>query len=157
MVKSTVLFLSFSGCLTLGLPLSSCTHADTDEPEKTSHRQDDDPSGSGQNNGNEQNDGNGDNNGESTGCNDPIETSPIVGRWIMVDSGELHIFEDDGRYTSPPSLSGIYTYDDLHRWLYISIDDGTEVYVIEYRCLIDGNKMTWYDEDGSKHELRKNA
>lgn len=156
-VKSTTLWLAITGCLSFGVTLGSCTHNDTDEPEKTSHRPGNDSGGSGQNNGSSQNEGNGNNNGGSQEGNGQIETSPIVGRWIMANSGEHHIFDADGKYTSPPLLNGVYTYDDLHRWLYISIDDGTEVYVIEYKCLIDGDEMTWYDEEGGTYELHKEA
>lgn len=159
--------------------LNSCEHAETDEPDKTMHRpggdSDDNDSnagndnpnggngdnspneGNGDNGPNEGGEGAGDNNSGSTEGDDPIENSPIVGRWIMVKTGEQHIFEADGRYSSPPLLNGYYTYDDLHRWLYISIDNGKEVYAIEYKCLIEEGTMTWYDEAGREYELRKDS
>lgn len=98
----------------------------------------------------------GDENGENGG-GEVMEVSPIVGRWMVVGTEEIHVFEADGRYTSPLLLVGSYTYDDLHRWLYLSIDDGVEVYVKEYKCILDGEKMTWYDLTGRKTELRKDG
>ncbi len=93
-------------------------------------------------------------NGENGG-GEVVDVSPIVGRWMVVGTEEIHVFEADGQYTSPLLLVGSYTYDDLHRWLYLSIDDGVEVYVKEYKCILDGEKMTWYDLAGRKTELRK--
>ena len=134
----------------LGAPcLSSCGHEDSDDLEKVAHRPGNDSAG-----GNGGGQTGGDVNGENGG-GEVVDVSPIVGRWMVVGTEEIHVFEADGQYTSPLLLVGSYTYDDLHRWLYLSIDDGVEVYVKEYKCILDGEKMTWYDLAGRKTELRK--
>lgn len=136
------------------LLMTSCSHDDPTTEEKSNHRP-----GEGSN-GNEEN-GNGssgEEKGETPGNTD--QQPAIVGSWLDRASDATHTFGADGSYTLTDSgretaEEGSYTYSDLKQHLYISIDNGSEAFVRDYRCVISDNSMTMTDATGNKKELTR--
>lgn len=152
--RLTVVLLLWSITATTPLLITSCSHDDPTPEEKSNHRP-----GEGSN-GNEEN-GNGssgEEKGETPGNTD--QQPAIVGSWLDHASDETHTFWADCSYTLTESggetaEEGSYTYSDLKQHLYISIDNGSEAFVRDYRCVISDSSMTLTDATGNKKELTR--
>lgn len=113
----------------------------------------------------------------------PEAHSPIVGTWDSSDRERRLVFGADGQYSAytksrkeeeqdpDPELHsdfepqdesdfelqerGTYDYNDLKRWLWISLAEESGVRMVEYRCLIDAASMTLISTDGHRTAYTK--
>lgn len=137
-----------AGILAVPTCMTSCGHDEPEAKENSNHRNDDRDAESDPNE-NKGNDSDSD-----------AEQSPIVGSWINISDESIYSFDGEGNFEAKQKdgtliESGPYTYDELKQHLYISIDNGHEVFVRSYRCIIDASSMTLYDINGKKKEFKK--
>lgn len=137
-----------TGILAVPTCMTSCGHDEPESKENSNHRNDD-PDPESDPNENKGNDSDSD-----------AEQSPIIGSWINISDESIYSFDTEGNFEAKQKNgtlieSGPYTYDELKQHLYISIDNGHEVFVRSYRCIIDVSSMTLYDINGNKKEFKK--
>lgn len=137
-----------AGILAVPTCMTSCGHDEPESKENSNHRNDD-PDPESDPNENKGNDSDSD-----------VEQSPIIGSWINISDESIYSFDGEGNFEAKQKNgtlieSGPYTYDELKQHLYISIDNGHEVFVRSYRCIIDVSSMTLYDINGNKKEFKK--
>lgn len=137
-----------TGILAVPICMTSCGHDEPESKENSNHRNDD-PDPESDPNENKGNDSDSD-----------VEQSPIIGSWINISDESIYSFDGEGNFEAKQKNgtlieSGPYTYDELKQHLYISIDNGHEVFVRSYRCIIDVSSMTLYDINGNKKEFKK--
>lgn len=135
-----------TGILAVPTCMTSCGHDEPESKENSNHRNDDPESDPNENKGND--------------SDSDAEQSPIIGSWINISDESIYSFDTEGNFEAKQKNgtlieSGPYTYDELKQHLYISIDNGHEVFVRSYRCIIDVSSMTLYDINGNKKEFKK--
>lgn len=139
-----------TGILAVPTCMTSCGHDEPEAKENSNHRNDD-PA--------QESDPESDPN-ENKGNDSDAEQSPIIGSWINISDESIYSFDGEGNFEAKQKNgtlieSGPYTYDELKQHLYISIDNGHEVFVRSYKCIIDVSSMTLYDINGNKKEFKK--
>ena len=142
--------LLLAGILAVPTCMTSCGHDEPESKENSNHRNDDQA---------QESDPESDPN-ENKGNDSDAEQSPIIGSWINISDESIYSFDNEGNFEAKQKdgtliESGPYTYDELKQHLYISIDNGHEVFVRSYRCIIDVSSMTLYDINGNKKEFKK--
>lgn len=129
-----------------------------ENPGNNGGNQNGDNTGSGSNSDNSGNsDENGSGNGDGNGDDDTIQ-SPIVGFWIDKNENLKYNFTKDGYFVAflwdsdttswKKEKEGSYGYNELARWLTLSIDNGSMVWLEEYRCKISEDSMTLTSMEG---------
>lgn len=147
--KGLATAIILSCCLAPVPLLCSCGHDEPTAEHDNPHRPgNNDTPGNGNGNGSQSGDPENGEGGENSG-DQPEEVSPIVGVWSTADGTEVRSFSTDGSYhvdmPGGETLDGSYAYDDFKRWLYLSLTTPTEIKSVEYRCIIEGDRMTLYD------------
>lgn len=146
--------LLLAGILAVPTCMTSCGHDEPESKENSNHRNDDQA---------QESDPESDPNENKDNDSYPdTEQSPIIGSWINISDESIYSFDNEGNFEAKQKdgtliESGPYTYDELKQHLYISIDNGHEVFVRSYRCIIDASSMTLYDINGKKKEFKKAA
>lgn len=121
----------------------------------------DDVTGSGNDNPSE----NGGEETETPETNGEDEVLRIVGDWEDAAGKISFHFEQDGSFEArvtramgfdvegSGSIDGTFTYDDFKQWVWLSVNSDSGVYVVEYRCVIDGDKMSLFPMQGTGYTL----
>lgn len=85
----------------------------------------------------------------------------IAGDWGSADGATWFSFDSSRRFKaistkkigfkSDPGteVRGTYTYESFKRHLWLSAEGENEIYNIEFRCIIEGNRMTLYGMTGN--------
>lgn len=103
--------------------------------------------------------------------NETVKNAEILGSWIDSNGSTIFNFNDDDTFTGTAvtgmgfneeagtPVEGIYTYDSFKTRLYLSVNGRNEqyevetVYTINFRCIVDGEKMTLYSFSGKEFIL----
>ena len=107
-------------------------------------------------------------NPDNPGSEEAEETTPIiVGSWSATNGSVAISFDADGMFeatawkgmgfhsTDEKRVSGTYTYDDFKRWLWLTIQNEHEIYMVDYKCVIAEKSMTLYPQTGQAIQLYK--
>lgn len=102
------------------------------------------------------------------GSGDIDKKEGIIGEWFYASGEQAFVFHEDNYFTAVPSdgmgfgvhetyeAAGTYVYDEMKRHLWLSVEGfNKEVYFLEFRCLIEQNKMTLYTLAGKEFILWK--
>lgn len=104
---------------------------------------------------------------DTTDNSDQEEDSLILGKWKNDSGTLLFTFASNGTFegmadntmgfhvSDTSNVSGIYTYDDVKTFLWLSVDGDHEIYVLEFRCIISDDTMTLYSLSGRKTVLKR--
>lgn len=113
-----------------------------------------------------------DNAGESeTGESGTETVQGIEGFWINETTQISFIFAADGSFKAradrtigfrsavPDDFDGYYTYNQDKNFLWLNVNGDNEIYVLEFRCVTDGDKMTLYGRENLRplELVRKNG
>ena len=112
------------------------------------------------------------NNGNSNQPEDPSQDSDdeseqeedneILGKWSNDTATIVFEFKENGTFTALgdkslgfktdgiSNVDGLYTYSSFKKFLWLSVNGENNVYMLEYRCLIDGETMALYRENSSR-------
>lgn len=102
---------------------------------------------------------------DSTGNNDDVGNSGIIGHWEDQSGKISFTFDDAGKFqarvtqgmgfvvTDSQDVYGTYIYDDFKRWIWLTVKTEAEIYVVEFKCVIDGDRMSLYPEHGNGYIL----
>ena len=161
------LMLVLWSMVSVGMTFTSCSKDNGDEPSSvetpTGPRDPGEENGgnSGISDGNHNNDGDtgvGDNSNDGDKGDEDGVVAMIIGSWQSEDNLYQFTFEKSGNHfgQDPEGVfTGNWTYDTLHKIIYLCKRYGNVEIMTDYKCVVTDNKMTLYGLSGEKIILNK--
>lgn len=91
----------------------------------------------------------------------------VVGIWQNAAKGVSFEFDVEGNFKARAGrdlgfnvsqiseVTGRYVYDDFKKFLWLSVQGDKEVYILEFKCIVDDNRMTLVTQWDTKVELER--
>ena len=161
------LMLMLWSMVSVGMTFTSCSKDNGDEPSSvetpTGPRDPGEENGGnpGISDGNHNNDGGtgvGDNDNDGDKGDEDGVVAMIIGSWQSEDNLYQFTFEKSGNlFGQDPEgvFSGNWTYNALHKIIYLCKRHGNVEIMTDYKCVVTDNKMTLYGLSGEKIILNK--
>ena len=161
------LMLMLWSMVPVGMTFTSCSKDNGDEPSSvetpTGPRDPGEENGGnpGISDGNHNNDGGtgvGDNSNDGDKGDEDGVVAMIIGSWQSEDNLYQFTFEKSGNlFGQDPEgvFTGNWTYDTLHKIIYLCKRHGNVEIMTDYKCVVTDNKMTLYGLSGEKIILNK--